>query len=57
MTKAELVAAIAAAPDDALVYIDTGVGILHSQVAVDADGSEIILSFTKLSAADDGDEQ
>ena len=54
MTKIELIAAIAAAPDDASIYIDPGDGILRSAVTVvvpepDDEGSDlVILGFVEL---------
>jgi hypothetical protein len=61
MTKAELIAAIAAAPADAPVFLDPGDGVLRSFVTATAypDGTswEIYLGFVDLVSLDaDGDQ-
>lgn len=48
MTKSELIAAIAAAPDDTPVFIDAGAGLLRSEIRVVVEGAEIVLSFPEL---------
>ena len=45
MTKQELLDAIADAPDDAPVFIDTNDGILRSFVEAEFSGEEIVLTF------------
>lgn len=50
MTKAELIAHIAAAPDGAFVFIDPGDGVLRSRIEVEADEGEIILKFSEVEA-------
>jgi hypothetical protein len=54
MTKADLVAAIADAPDDAIIYIDDGKGLLRSAIVVDVEPDGIVLSIDN---GDDADEQ
>ncbi len=54
MTKADLLAAIAEVPDTALIYIDSGDGVLRSHVGVsyetDSEGAQgsIVLDWMDL---------
>jgi hypothetical protein len=53
MTKAELIAAMAAAPDEATVYIDTDDGLLRSHLTVTVDDEDKPGEWTIVLAFDD----
>jgi hypothetical protein len=62
MTKAELLAAIVAAPDLAIIYVDQGNGMLRSHVTVDVDVDDggagtIIISYDEAPEDEDEDEE